>query len=112
MDKNNKKYSLINDNDKFFDIFPPAIYSPENGKKTYLKVNVIEEKDILLSIPGNPKILIEENENLLKILIKNLSAENKLESKIKHKYCHSLNNYIKYHLILFLFFQKFLYFVQ
>ena len=85
MDKNNKKYSLINDNDKFFDIFPPAIYSPENGKKTYLKVNVIEEKDILLSIPGNPKILIEENENLLKILIKNLSVENKLENDIKQK---------------------------
>ena len=85
VDKNKKKYSLINDNEKFFEIFPKSIYSPEVNSKGYVKVNVIQEKDILLTIPGNPKVLIEENENLFKILIKNLSAENKLENDIKQK---------------------------
>ena len=85
VDKNKKRYNLLNDNEKFFDIFPPHIYSPDNGQKTYCKVNVIQENDILLSIQGNPKILIEENENLLRILIKNLSSDNQLENDVKQK---------------------------
>ena len=84
-DKNQKKYSFINDNEKFYDIFPPEIYSPDVKKKTYCKVNVLQEKNILLTIPGNPKTLIEDNENLLQILIKNLSVDNKLENDIKQK---------------------------
>ena len=84
-DKNQKKYSFLNDNEKFYDIFPPEIYSPDVKKKTYCKVNVLQEKDILLTIPGNPKTLIEDNENLLQILIKNLSVDNKLENDIKQK---------------------------
>ena len=48
MDKNKKKYSFLNDNEKFYDIFPPQIYSLDNGQKTYCKVNVIQENDILL----------------------------------------------------------------
>ena len=85
VDKNKKRYNFLNDNEKFFDIFPPQIYSPDNGQKTYCKVNVIQENDILLTIQGNPKVLIEENENLSRILIKNLSSDNKLENDIKQK---------------------------
>ena len=85
MDKNKKKYSFLNDNEKFYDIFPPQIYSLDDEHKTYCKVNVIQENDILLTIEGNPKTLIEENENLLRILIKNLSSDNKLENDVKQK---------------------------
>ena len=85
VDKNKKKYSLLNDNEKFFEIFPPHIYSPEVNERGYTKVNVIQEKNILLTIPGNPKTLIEENQNLFQILIKFLSSDIKLESDIKQK---------------------------
>ena len=84
VDKDDQKYNFINDNEKFLDLFPPEIYSTENNPH-YSKVIVIEEKDILLKIENNPKSLIETNENLLKILIQNLSAENKLENDIKQK---------------------------
>ena len=85
VDKDNKKYSLINDNEKFFKIFPSHIYSPEVNPKGYVKVNVIEEKNILLNIADNPKNMIEKNENLLEILIKNLSSDIKIENDVKQK---------------------------
>ena len=85
-DKDGKKYNFINDNEKFFDLFPPEIYSSDStNSDTFVKINVIEENDILLIIENNPKILIENNENMRKILIQNLSAENKLENDIKQK---------------------------
>ena len=48
VDKNKKKYSFLNDNEKFFEIFPPHIYSPEVNERGYTKINVIQEKNILL----------------------------------------------------------------
>ena len=91
VDKNNKKYNFINDNENFFELFPPSIYSPESKPKGYAKIKVIQEKNILLTIPGNPKTLIEENENLLQILIKYLSADTKLEDDIKQKIYNIIN---------------------
>ena len=85
VDKNKKKYNFINDNEKVYDLFPIQTYSIEANPKGYTKINVIQEKNIFLSIKGNPKTLIEENENLLKILIKNLSNKNKLENDTKQK---------------------------
>ena len=82
MDKNGKKYTFIDDNENFFNVFPPKVYSPG---VSFVKIKVFDISNILLSIKNNPKVLIEENENILKILIENLSNEKKLEKEIKQK---------------------------
>ena len=77
-----KKYSFINDNENFFDVFPPNVYSHDDS---YEKIKVYNIRDILLTINNNPKVLIEENENILQILIENLFSERKLGKEIKQK---------------------------
>ena len=81
-DLEGKKYSFINDNENFFEVFPPNVYSHDDY---YEKIKVYNVRDILLTINNNPKVLIEENENILKILIENLFSERKLEKEIKQK---------------------------
>jgi len=82
VDKNGKKYSFIDDNENFFDIFPPNEYSHDGS---FVQIKVFEITDILFQIKNNPKKLIEENENILKILIENLSIDKNLENDIKQK---------------------------
>ena len=82
VDKNGKKYSFIDDNENFFDIFPPNEYSHDGS---LVQINVFEINDILFQIKNNPKNLIEENGNILKILIENLSNDKNLENDIKQK---------------------------
>ena len=82
MDKKGNKYSFIDDNEIIYDIFPPKIYCIE-GK--LVQVKVLDNMNILLSIKNNPKVLIEENENIFEILIENLYNEKKLEKDIKQK---------------------------
>ena len=77
-----KKYSFINDNENFFEIFPPNVYSHDDS---YEKIKVYNVRDILLTINNNPKVLIEENEIILKILIENLFPERNLTKEIKQK---------------------------
>ena len=81
-DKNGKKYSFIDDNENFFEIFPPNEYTHEGS---LVQIKVFEITDMLFQIKDNPKKLIEENENILKILIENLSIDKNLENDIKQK---------------------------
>ena len=82
VDKNGKKYSFIDDNENFFSIFPPNEYSRDGS---LVQIKVFEISGILFQIKDNPKKLIEENENILKILIENLSIDKNLENDIKQK---------------------------
>ena len=82
IDQEGKKYTFIDDNEKFFNVFPPKVYSPEGS---FIQIKVIEANNILLTIKNNPKKLIEENENIFKILIDNLSNNKNTEKDIKQK---------------------------
>ena len=81
--KDKKRYSFIDDQSIFQEIFPKDAYCLKNGK--YILINVYEEKDILLKMKGNPKELIEKNKNIYNILIKNLHSNAKIEEKIKQR---------------------------
>ena len=82
MDKNGKKSNFIDDDKNFYEVFPPDVYIP---KDSFLPIKVLEVCGILLSIKNNPKVLIEGNETLLKILKDNLSSGKKLAKDIKQK---------------------------
>ena len=71
----NKKYSINNDFDNFIEVFSDERYLGENGDI----IKVINEPFQFLQIKNNPKDFIENNQNLYKILIKNLKIEAKKE---------------------------------
>ena len=68
VDKNGKKYNFIDGDKNFYEVFPPDGYIP---KDSFLPIKVLEVRGILLTIKNDPKVLIEGNETLLKILIDN-----------------------------------------
>ena len=68
-----KKYSLIYDFYKFIHLFPPEEY---NFSNTYKQVIVKQESNQLLKLKVNPKKLIENNEELIKIFLDLISQPN------------------------------------
>ena len=82
-DINGKKFSFIDENLLFEEVFPSEIYSPKDGNK--IPVKVLEEKDIFLKIEGNPKELIENDEIIFNIIISILYSDSKINDEIKQK---------------------------
>ena len=68
-----KKYSLIYDFYKFINLFPPDNYIFPNS---YKPIVVKQESNQLLKLKVNPKKLIENNEELIKIFLDLISKPN------------------------------------
>ena len=70
-DNKGNKYNFIDDNKKFQDVFPPKKYAHKDSK--YPSIEVKSIKDQILEIKGNPKELIDNDQKIFDILLKNLS---------------------------------------
>ena len=92
-DKDGKRYSFMDEQLIFQEIFPPKIYCP--NKNNLIAVKVCEEKDLLLKIKGNPKELIENNEIIFNILIQNLSSESLIDNKTKQQIWNIISKFKK-----------------
>ena len=73
-DADNNEYNFTKDDLLFFKIFPPQKYLISETK--YIMINVLDSPGQILKLQNNPKELIENNENIIHILIDNLSMEN------------------------------------
>ena len=73
-DIDNNEYNFTKDDLSFFKVFPPQKYLISETK--YILINVLESPGQILKLQNNPKELIENNENIINILIDNLSMEN------------------------------------
>ena len=82
-DINGKKFSFIDENLLFEEVFPSEIYCPKDGNK--IPIKVLEEKDLFLKIEGNPKELIENDEIIFNIIISILYSDSKINDEIKQK---------------------------
>ena len=74
-----KKYNLLYDYQKFIDLFPPDNYT--FGNNVYKQIVVHAENNQLLKLKVNPKKLIENNEQLIKIFLDLIGQNNEEEEK-------------------------------
>ena len=82
-DKDGKRYSFMDDQLIFQEVFPHDVYYTD--KNNFIPIKVCEEKNLLLKIEKNPKELIEKNETVFNILIKNLWSDSLLNEKSKEQ---------------------------
>ena len=82
-DKDGKRYSFMDDQLIFQEVFPHDIYYTD--KDNFISIKVCEEKDLFLKIEKNPKELIENNETLFNILIKNLKSDSLIKEESKEQ---------------------------
>jgi hypothetical protein len=82
-DLEGKRYSFMDEQIIFQEVFPAALYCPD--KDNIIPIKVIEIKDLFLKIKGNPKELMDNNKILINILINNLYSESSLCDEIKQK---------------------------
>ena len=82
-DLEGKRYSFMDEQIIFQEVFPAALYCPD--KDNIIPIKVLEIKDLFLKIKGNPKELMDNNKILINILINNLYSESSLCDEIKQK---------------------------
>ena len=82
-DKDGNKYSFMDEQLIFQEVFPPDIYYPD--QKNVINIKVHDEKDLFLKITNNPKELIENNEIIFNLLIQNLSSDSLINEKTKEQ---------------------------
>ena len=82
IDLNGKTYTLNNDFEIFTKIFSHEKYFLD---RNYAFVKIDEKPFQLLEMKGNPKSLIEENENIYNILIDNLKVDLKNDNDVENE---------------------------
>ena len=92
-DMNKKRYTFKDEETKFYEIFPPDIYCPED--KNYILVNVYSVPDQFLKINGNPKELLEKNEIIFNNLIQDLYIDVLTDIEMKQKIWNILSKFPK-----------------